>query len=497
MKRSLKIGLGLSVVFVFALFLMISYLSPLAGDDWGYAVNGQLYNPFKLAFEFYFTWSGRFFSELYGFLVTPNKWVWNLLNPFLFSSIFLLLFLITITNKKLISLPLIVFLMISVKDELRMETYTWLMGTTYVIPLSLSLMYLYNLKRLVLDNKQLNVAQNVFSIASLIIVGMSMENISAALLAMNILVYVYAYFKTKKWNPSLFLYTAISLVSFMLLRLSPGANLRLLRDHPEWLKLSLIDQITINYPSLIRFTFVEHRYLVLFFSLGLLIVLAKRYYETQKNRVFSLISILILFIAMFSSMSLTLSQRLSGLNLNFLTDYQSMFNLVFWPIYTINIFFIIFYALKGDKRQIALFLLLFAGLTNGAMLLSPIFSYRSSLYTVYFIIGLTSLLFQELSIKWGRISLSFILILLIGRMSLNYYDKYRFVSEVTQLRQSQIDYYVDHPEIKEAWLVRYPSYSIHSGDIEEWDVYHMDVFRRYFGIMPDVRLVFYNEDWNK
>ena len=31
--------------------------------------------------------------------------------------------------------------MLSVDDNLRMETYSWIMGTTYIIPLFLSLLY--------------------------------------------------------------------------------------------------------------------------------------------------------------------------------------------------------------------------------------------------------------------------------------------------------------------------------------------------------------------
>lgn len=497
MKRSLKYSLVLSSLFIFSVFFMISYFSPLAGDDWGYAINGQLYNPFKLAFEFYFTWSGRFFSELYGFLVTPNKWLWNIINPLLFTIILVFSFLISNSRNKFVSLPLIIFLMLSVKDELRMETYTWLMGTTYVIPLSLCLIYLFNVKQFIINKMSLTKIHHIINGICLIVIGMSMENISAALLFMNFILLTYNYTIHKKIDRTLLSYTLISSLSFALLRLSPGASLRLLRDHPTWIQLNLINQIIINYPNFIRFTFIENRYLVLFFSLGQMIVLIKKYYYNPKISYSILVSILILLIALFSSISLTLSQYLTVFNLNQFLDYQSLFNLIFWPIYTLNIFLILSYCLNGNDRKTAIFLLLIAGLTNGAMLLSPIFSYRSSLYTVYFIITLTSLLFQQLDIRWSNLGLSIMLILLTMRVSLNYYEKYKFIQTVTQLRKSQIDYYVDHPEIKEAWLVRYPSYSIHSGDIEEWDEYHMDVFRRYFGISPDVRLVFYNEDWNK
>ena len=497
MKRSHQIGYLISAIFLFSLFLLISYLSPLAGDDWGYAVNGQLYNPFSKAIEFYFNWSGRFFSELYGFLVTPNKWVWNILNPLLFTAIFILIIQLTNLNKKFISIPLVLFLILSVKDELRMETYTWLMGTTYVIPLFLSLLYFNLIKNHVLYQKELSIVLNIINIISLFVIGMSMENISAAVLAINILLLSYYYIQYHKVDRTLLTYTLISILSFTLLRLSPGANLRLMRDHGEWLDLSILDQIVINYPNLIRFTFIENRYLVLFFSLGLLFVLLNTYLERQKNPIPVVVSSFVLIIALISSMSLTLSTRFNISQLLVLTDPSSLFNAIFWPVFTLNIFYILLTCLKREVRLIAIFLLLLAGMTNGAMLLSPIFSYRSSLYTVYFVIALTSLLYQQLNLKWLRIMLTFVLFTLSLKTSLDYYNKYRFVQRVTELRQSQIDYYVDHPEIKEAWLVRYPSYSIHSGDIEEWDVYHMDVFRRYFKINDDVRLVFYNEDWNK
>ncbi len=70
--------------------------------------------------------------------------------------------------------------------------------------------------------------------------------------------------------------------------------------------------------------------------------------------------------------------------------------------------------------------------------------------------------------------------------------KYREVAQIDLTRQAEIQYYADHPEIKEAWFIRYPVYSIHSGDIEEGDEYHMDVFRRYYGLANDVRLIFYH-----
>ena len=70
---------GTAVVFLF--FALISHWTPVSGDDWVYAVGGMWNNPFKQAFHMYQTWSGRYLSELWGFLIAPHKGLWNLLNP--------------------------------------------------------------------------------------------------------------------------------------------------------------------------------------------------------------------------------------------------------------------------------------------------------------------------------------------------------------------------------------------------------------------------------
>ena len=74
----------IGALFIGCLFFYITYKTPLAGDDWGYALNGISGNPIELAISFYNSWSGRFFSELWGFMVAPNKWIWNIVNPLLF-----------------------------------------------------------------------------------------------------------------------------------------------------------------------------------------------------------------------------------------------------------------------------------------------------------------------------------------------------------------------------------------------------------------------------
>ena len=70
----------------------MSYQTPLAGDDWGYALNGASGNPVAMALAFYGSWSGRFFSELWGMIIPAHKYLWNIINPLLFMGIFICLY---------------------------------------------------------------------------------------------------------------------------------------------------------------------------------------------------------------------------------------------------------------------------------------------------------------------------------------------------------------------------------------------------------------------
>lgn len=489
-QKIVQIIFYLSMIFVFAFFYRISSLTPLAGDDWGYAVNGMQGQPFKMAFDFYFSWSGRFFSELYGFLVTPHKAFWNILNALLFTSIFYNSLKISRMDRSIVGMVLLLFLMFSVKDELRMETYTWLMGTTYVIPLALSLFY-FNRLIYTLDNGlKLKPWYVVLHTLILFYIGLTMENIAVAMVFANICLILYSYIKYREIPIYLYNFLFISILSFVLLRLSPGASARLIRDHQDWLNLSIFDQILINYPNFIRFTFIEHRYLVLVFS-GLNILLAiKNFLKFNKNRLLNILFILVFGFSSLISVSLTISKVVDLAILSDLIDYKSPINLIFWPLFILAIFANILSLENGDKERM-IFLILLAGLSNGVMMASPIFGFRSSLYTVYFMMSASLILLKSLAWKWLNWLILIPLFLLLTRATLGLNAKYELVDRVHEIRLGEITYYRDNPDVKEAWLIRYPIFSIHSGDIEQDDPYHMEVFKEYYGLNQDTLLIFY------
>lgn len=474
--------------FIFGLFFYISSKSPLAGDDWGYALNGLNNNPFTQMVTFYMTWSGRLLSELYGFLMAPQHDLWVLLNPLLFTTIFISLVSLTRSKKPWLAAMVLLSLMISVKDELRMETYTWLMGTTYVIPLALMSLYLRFIKHWVIDMHRVSIWRKAMWLVGVFAAGLFMENASILMVLIGMVLVFDSYRTLKKVDPWKLGLLASSSLALIILRLSPGAASRLNRDHSAWLKLSIIDQLTQNYPNFIRFTFIEHRYLILVLSATLLALLV-----TQRKVSTSLKALLsgVLVLGMISSLSLTLSTHIESDLWLLFTDVQSLFNLTFWVFYILTVYLVLWFHVDEPQRDLVLILVTLAGLSNGVMMLSPIFGFRSSLYTVYLLIAVVAISIQELKSQWLIRFLAIGLVALTFKSTYSWIVKYQEVSKIDAIRQEQIQYYIDHPNEKEAWLIRYPIYSIHAGDIEPDDTYHMDVFKQYYGLASDVQLYFY------
>ena len=99
------------------------------------------------------------------------------------------------------------------------------------------------------------------------------------------------------------------------------------------------------------------------------------------------------------------------------------------------------------------------------------------------------------NLKSVYIVLFIILAFITTYRSLDLIKRYSLVKNMNPTREAQIQYYIDHPEDKEAWFKRYPIDTIHSIDIEPDDTYHMETFKVYFGLPQDVdKIFFYYEE---
>lgn len=479
----------IGALFLTLLFAYITYKTPLAGDDWGYALNGLNNNPITTAINFYYGWSGRFFSELWGFIAAPHKIIWNIVNPLCFCLIFLAIYKISIKRHNILNVLLIIAMMLSVDDNLRMETYSWLMGETYVIPLCLSLIYFVIVDKMMktdFPSKKVRIAILLANIL-LFIIGLMMENIAAAMVFATFVLCIITFIYKRRKLPYFILNFLFSTISFIILRLSPGATYRTLNDHAAWASLSLFEKLKNGYPAFLEMSFINNNYAITLFAICLILfILHKR----NAHKLFTAISLsLIQILAIFSVFSFVL---IKGNNI--FTNPNSLYSYIFWPVYILMTFIaIVIYSDDNYMSIKTIFLLTIGGVSALSMMYSPIYGSRSALYLVYYLILVSTLILEEISFNYKE---AFILLVLlssiIGDRSKEYLYKYHLVGLREEERQSIYDYYRDHDEVEEAWIPRFPVYTIHGADIEEGDSYHFETFKEYYQLPQDAdKIIFF------
>ena len=488
MKKNWKYGiLILLALLVFAIFYRISVFTPLAGDDWGYALAGDGANPFKLAYNFYFDWSGRFFSEFWGFAIACRKYLWNILNPSFFTLIFI--FAVLLGSKKtylITSSLLILVLMFNVDNSLRMETYTWIMGTTYVIPLCLSLIYFYLVEKKLYTNKFILVLTNLLCFY----IGFTMENIAAVMVFAIALMLGYQYWESKTFNKVLLVNMMVGLIAFIIMRLSPGSSFRYARDFTSFASLGIFEKIAYNMGNFIQYSFMDNRYLIGILSLLLIALVFKNQKLSISLKLLVSAYLGIMIVIVFSSI---LIYRFNWTIFNFFFEYTNYLNWLIWLVYVVVVLVLICKLMPNNyyKAKIIFFILI-GGASNFVMLFSPIYGSRSSLYFVYFLSIAIVILFNELAIKKSIVLVGLCLLLSVFTVrKINEYNyKYEAVNKLQIERLSIIDYYIYNSDIKEVHIPRMPPLTVHGADIEPEDTYHMEVFKSYYGLSPDCDVIF-------
>lgn len=473
------------------LYLLMYYAtsrSPIVGDAYNYATVGLRDNPVWLAYLAYFSWSGRFFSELWGFFMCSKVELWNLLNPLFFVVIYWSIISIVNGKQKPSVMILTLIMMLQVEDHIRTQTYTWIMGTTYLIPLMLCLVYLAVLKHYVFDlEKKIPTGLSILMNFVMFYIGLTMENIAGAMLMILIMTGGYLYFTKKQVDKGLIINLLFSAIGLILLRSSPGANGRLAEYHPEWVVLSFFEKITHNVKYFVELTFTNNT-VVLSLFIVLLLYHVYRFYQNKRKDalaiLFSAVEVLALIFVLIPG--LTSMVYRNGMH------YLGWLYFGFWILFVIASIYLISVCIQRNKHYILLMVLV-GGASSACLMISPIFSSRSMLYFVYFILLANLFLLDELELTSKQsqallISACIAIVPVVYR----YYDIYSEVARLQYERMEIVDYYRAHPEEKEAWIPRIPDNLIHSANIEDDNEYHMETFKKYYNLPEDLKIIFYN-----
>ena len=491
MKKYYKYCYIAGALFIGILIAYTTYMTPLTGDDWGFAINGMKDNPFNQALHFYNTLSGRFFSEFWVHLAAPNKWIWNIVNPLMFIMIFICIYKLIDVKKYNILIPIIMIsVILSVDDNIRMETYSWLTGCIYIISLALSLLYFYLIDKIMFHSYKINKVVALLTNFILFYIGLKMENIAGTMIFAIIILIGYSYLNNKK---EMIKYLVINLVcssiSFIILRMSPGAANRVNRDNAAWKELPFIDKIIDGYPQFIDNTFINNNYLIMFISI--VVILFIIFSMNKINNIIRSIIVIIMGIGALSVFSFIIP-----LEYNMFIDPSSIYSMIFWLVYVIAVLVVLCIGLKGYKRNKAIFFFIIAGTTNLIMMYSPIFGARSSIYTVFYLLLVICLLLDEIKLnKIIYISIIFMCLGIIIDRTNEYITKYTLVYKAQQERLEIIQYYIDNPDVKEAWIPRFPIYTLHSVDINPGSTYHLETFKEYYKLPQSAdNIIFYAKE---
>ncbi|NCB33605.1 MAG: hypothetical protein EOM64_06945 [Erysipelotrichia bacterium] len=489
------------LILFFAIFFAITCASPLSGDDWGYATVSQDMHPILLLIDQYMTWSGRILSEFWGYTITRNKWMYDILNPIIFTTMFVFLLKNARVKKHPVFSAVIVFYLIfSVYDYVRMQTYTWCMGETYIIPLMLFLIYIFNLYQLLFAEEGISSRMNIWMWVISFCIPLYMENAAGMLVGSDVLVLIYCWFKDKKHFRTVLTYSIIAAVGTCIIGLSPGAHIRLVTTHADFAALSLFTKIYGNWKNFLSFTFMNNKSLILTLSIvSLLFIWIKRdSYRFAKWHLVLLSLPFLYAILQVNAETLSYTYGQNWANILFDLNLQgcTRINSIGYGLWVVAMVWMLLTYLDGSKRLLSLYVFICAGGANMVMLLSPIFDARSSVYTIYMLILLTLLLLEELTFNskavYAGVTMicALISVPVIKKYAITYYQVFRANNE----RQFQLRGFAEDPTIKDLYIVRMPRMSLHSADVEEGDDYHMKYFKKYYNLDPDTNLHFYFRD---
>lgn len=463
-------------------FIIIFCLSPISGDDWGNYIAGSegLRRSLGIALGMYFDWEGRIVSRVLINILTYHKWLWNIVNAVLITGfIFISEKIIGEKNKKFI-FPLVVLIIVGMNPYMFSQGIVWLAGNiTYFFVIPVILFYFYYL----INNDKYN--KWFFIVFSLInIFGtMFVENMALVLVLGNISLILFKYIETKKIDKRLVIYLLLSICSTLVMLLSPGSRYRSSIENTEFNELSFIGKILYNIPNFVYYTYITNTYLLILMSFSnYLLIKDKVYNKIKKNLLIVFMLVIPLITVIVYPISL-----FTNTGLNFIVDYKNIFIIIYWLVYTFISLNLLFFKHKKDLKIVLWF---FIGLiSNGVMLVSPTWGFRTSLFT-YIVLSIVALWVINKYVKENKkLIVGSYGILVCGLLfyMIFYINIYRCQSNLEssikkQLKEDSDIIYID----------AFPNFA--NCNINPGNEYHLEKYKLYYGIPEEKEIVI---EWGK
>ena len=472
MKSKLKENKIYIVIFLF--MLLILFLSPISGDDWGNHLEGAqgFRHMISQAIGMYFTWEGRFISRILINILTYNKWLWNIVNSIAtLGMIYYIEKIVKFKNKNLMLLLLfssLLFMNIFTFSQV----ITWIAGNiTYLFVIPLILMYMY----LIPNNKE-----NIILLIILnIIIPMFIEHMAILLILLNMYFIAKEYYKNKKINKKLIVFLLISIISFAIMYFSPGNAIRSATENIEFNKLSLFGKINYNLPNLIYYTYRINYFLIPILIISNILLINKNI----KNKVLKVL------LYLFETISIIPTILYLGESFN-LIKTLGIDNNIFIIGYYILLTIINFILLIKNKKELPIVFYSMGVISNSVMLMSPTWGYRTS-FATYLFLTISYLIILDQYYKKNNLN-KYGIILLTSLGMLFYLVFYISIYRVNKVNEQLIKE-ANKNNLQNIELIAYPGFA--PCNINPTDPYHLKRFKEYYKIKDNVEIKIINKNW--
>ena len=460
-KKKIFTRKNLTLLGIFTLFCLLFSFIPLTGDDWQNYGNGKFgfINVLRNSYRYYLNWEGRIGSRIIIFLVTYNKWMWNIL-----ASLSIML-MVWFSNKlikgkeKILTISMLFSLIFLMNYEMFVQCFFWIAGhVTYTVCTMLFILYLYYIFNKIEKESKFKIIE----IIGLVILNLGMctfvENIAVGICVSNILFLIYSFFVKKDKNKC-YIFTLLASISGLLIQvLSPGTATRMSLEMGEFGKLNLFEKIFYNMGNFVNYTYLINPIMLVVMVLVFdLLIIEKDKNKVRKSLLLAFMNI-VPIVTILSSINLILPIEFSFLNnlsnsLSFIGNSDNILIIVYWIIFDIVYFGGIIYYLENSFSKFKLLIIYVCSQTCIlSMLVTPTWSSRVAFATVILNYVMVLILLECLKIDYNNVfkkcCYSFCIVY-FSLLLLIYYNvdtcvKYRdsYILDEYDEGSREIDYYV-------------------------------------------------------
>ena len=392
-------------ILIYALFLFISITSPRSGDDWEISQwykSGFVSTCFAMVRAFTYL-NGRIANNIFDSFFSYYDFIWKIVSPLIFTSIIFLSGKLFNYHKKVFPIAVNFLILLSVSNNIRKETYVWLIGNvSYIFVIPFILLY-FNILFDRLGPSRLvpfkSSAIKVILVGFLaFFIGVWIENTTLGFLAANLLILLYWLVIHKK--PSIYIYSGLvgSFLSCLVLFSTPK------RADTLGVSVSgLFHRVLHNYSGVINDVVVQNSVVFLIFIIIFLLFI----YSKRKSIHFNFIVIISTIYAFSTATIILIRQILILLTENWyvnaihaLNRINSLFFTVSKPIplifcsLMIGFVFLVLLFVNQKEKALAIFFLSLA--SAGAMLVSPYLGARTFSLSIIMLGAIVAYLSSEI-----------------------------------------------------------------------------------------------------